>query len=525
MNRFSKKCTTLFAAAALACTLTANAWAMGSLDHFKTVSTYTDTTFSDVSGWYAGYVETCYELGLFSGTGTGRFSPDASMTAAEAVKLAACLHSIYETGSADFVQGDPWWQVYADYCLENSIMEDVFHDYSNAISRAQFAVLLAAALPDEVLSEMNAIADEAIPDVHVSDSYGPAVYKLYRAGVFTGTDSTGAFHPNTNIRRSEVAAVITRMVRVSERKSVTLGTSSGSVLTAEQVYAKCAPSVFSMITYDANGEIYSRGSGVFLSADGTAVTNWHVLDGVASAEIITNDGKTYKVLGVYDYDVENDLARIQIGGSGFTPISVDYSGSLLTGATVYAIGNPQGLENSLSAGLVSSAHRTINSVNYIQITTPISSGSSGGALINARGQLVGITTASMSNGQNLNLAIPITALTALKQESYQSVSATVSAFVKELSNSFKLSKSSVRLSPGGSTTVTCSIPGIPSGYSVSYEVSTRSIVQCSWGEWGNDDSVALTLTGQNLGDVTVTISLHNRSDEVLAQRTIEVAVR
>lgn len=525
MNRFSKKCTALLVAGALTCTLTANVWAMGSLDHFKTVSAYTNTTFSDVSGWYSDYVETCYELGLFSGTATGRFSPDASMTVAEAVKLAACLHSIYETGSADFTQGDPWWQVYTDYCLENGIMEEAFSDYSNAISRAQFAVLLAEALPDEALSEMNTIADEAIPDVRISDSYGPAVYKLYRAGVLTGADSTGAFHPNANIRRGEVAAVMTRMVRVSERKSVTLGASSGCVLTAEQVYAKCAPSVFSMITYDVDGEMYSRGSGVFLSAGGVAVTNWHMLDGVSSAEIITNNGKTYKVLGVYDYDVENDLARIQIDGSGFTPISVDYSGSLLTGATVYAIGNPQGLENSLSAGLISSARRTVKGVNYIQITTPISSGSSGGALINARGQLVGITTASMRNGQNLNLAIPITALTALKQESYQSVSATVSAFVKDLSSSFKLSKSSVRLSPGGSTTVTCSIPGIPSGYSVSYEVSTRSIVQCSWGEWGDDDTVALTLTGQNLGDVTVTISLRNRNDDVLAQRTIDVTVR
>lgn len=525
MNRFSKKCTALLVAGALTCTLTANVWAMGSLDHFKTVSAYTNTTFSDVSGWYSDYVETCYELGLFSGTATGRFSPDASMTVAEAVKLAACLHSIYETGSADFTQGDPWWQVYTDYCLENGIMEEAFSDYSNAISRAQFAVLLAEALPDEALSEMNTIADEAIPDVRISDSYGPAVYKLYRAGVLTGADSTGAFHPNTNIRRGEVAAVMTRMVRVSERKSVTLGASSGCVLTAEQVYAKCAPSVFSMITYDADGEMYSRGSGVFLSTGGVAVTNWHMLDGVSSAEIITNNGKTYKVLGVYDYDVENDLARIQIDGSGFTPISVDYSGSLLTGATVYAIGNPQGLENSLSAGLVSSARRTVKGVNYIQITTPISSGSSGGALINARGQLVGITTASMRNGQNLNLAIPITALTALKQESYQSVSATVAAFVKDLSSSFKLSKSSVRLSPGGSTTVTCSIPGIPSGYSVSYEVSTRSIVQCSWGEWGDDDTVALTLTGQNLGNVTVTISLRNRNDDVLAQRTIDVTVR
>ena len=73
--------------------------------------------------------------------------------------------------------------------------------------------------------------------------------------------------------------------------------------------------------------------------------------------------------------------------------------------------------------------------------------------------------------------------------------------------------------------MTCSIPGIPSGYSVSYETSTRSIVQCAWGEWSDQDSVDLTLTGQNLGDVTVTISLHDRQDTVLATRTIQVAVR
>ena len=75
MNRFSKKCTALLVAGALTCTLTANVWAMGSLDHFKTVSAYTNTTFSDVSGWYADYVETCYELGLFSGTATGQLFP------------------------------------------------------------------------------------------------------------------------------------------------------------------------------------------------------------------------------------------------------------------------------------------------------------------------------------------------------------------------------------------------------------------------------------------------------------------
>ena len=60
---------------------------------------------------------------------------------------------------------------------------------------------------------------------------------------------------------------------------------------------------------------------------------------------------------------------------------------------------------------------------------------------------------------------------------------------------------------------------------MSYEVSTRSIVQCSWGSWNENDSVDLTLTGQNLGDVTVTIKLHDRQETVLAERTIQIRVR
>lgn len=523
MNHFLKKCAAFALSCAMLCTLCITAFAAGSLDHFTHVNTY-ENQFSDIGGWYEEYVIEGYELGLFDGNGQGKFFPGNSMTVGEAVKLAACLHSIYQTGSADFTQGSPWWRVYADYCLEKGIIATDYSDYSNAITRAQFAALFAAVLPDEALTEMNIITDEVIPDVRLSDSYGSAVYKLYRAGVLTGSDSKGTFHPNTNISRSEMAAIVTRMINVTQRKRVSLGSSSSDVLNAEQIYIKCAPAVFSLTTYNKDGEALNLGSGVFLRASGEAVTNWHVLDGAASAEITTYDGKTYRVSGIYDYDAENDLARIQIDGSGFTPMRTNYSGGLRTGATVYTIGSPEGLENSLSAGIISSARRVVGSVTYIQVTAPISGGSSGGALINDKGELIGITSATISDGQNLNLAIPIEKLTALSASGYRSVSTVVEEEIRNLVAGFRLSASSVSLHDGDSTVVTCYVPGIPSGYAVSYEVSARNIVQCSWEEW-QDDTVDLTLTGQRVGEVTVTISLCDRQETVLAERTLNVRVQ
>ena len=517
-----KKSASLLLAAVLAVSLCASAFAAG-LDNFQQTDPYQEQ-FTDIGGWYADYVIKGYELGLIDGTSDSTYSPHRSMTVAEAVKLAACIHSIYTTGSADFTQGSPWWQVYADYCLEEGIIDTPYSDYGNAITRSQAAVLFAAALPAEALTEMNPLSDGAIPDVRLSDSYGHAVYTLYRAGVLTG-DSDGSFYPDRNISRSEMAAIVVRMVDVTERQPLTFPTSASGTLTAEGIYAKCSPSVFSLTTYNDEGEAHSTGSGVFLSADGLAVSNWHIFDGAASATATTTDGETYEVTGIYDYDTENDLLLLQIGGTGFTPIAINDSGARNTGATVYAIGNPQGLENSMSAGIISAAYRVVNDTDYIQVTTPISSGSSGGALINTRGELIGITSASVSNGQNLNLAVPIEKLSTLDSDRCRSVSTVVQEYIRTLADAFSLSKTSVRLHPGDSITVNCSIPGVPNGYSVAYETSTRSIVQCAWGEWKDDDSVDLTLTGQNLGDVTVTISLRDRQENVLATRTIEVAVR
>ena len=167
----------------------------------------------------------------------------------------------------------------------------------------------------------------------------------------------------------------------------------------------------------------------------------------------------------------------------------------------------------------------VSGTTYIQVTAPISSGSSGGALISEKGELIGITAATVNNGQNLNLAVPISALASLKRTGYRSISAVVEEYFRKLSSDFTVSKTAVTLNSDESAVITCSVPDIPSGYALSYEVSESGIVQCAWGSWRENDSVELTLTGKDSGSVTVTLKLHDRRENILAERTLQVTVR
>ena len=89
-------------------------------------------------------------------------------------------------------------------------------------TRAQFATIFAAALPEAALPQINGIGEKEIPDVEMSDRYGEAVLKLYRAGILTGNDEAGTFAPTTNIKRSEVAAIVNRMMNEEIRKTFAL---------------------------------------------------------------------------------------------------------------------------------------------------------------------------------------------------------------------------------------------------------------------------------------------------------------
>ena len=179
--------------------------------------------FKDVpaGSWYYDSVLTAVQLGLVNGKSETEYKPDDNLTYAEAAKLAACMHQLYTTGSITLQGGNPWYQPYVEYCQKNGILTKDYN-YNDKATRAGYIEIFANALPAEALEEMNFVADNAIPDVAMSAPYAQAVYKLYRAGILTGDESHNC-KPNDNIKRSEVAAILVRMMYDGARKSFTLG--------------------------------------------------------------------------------------------------------------------------------------------------------------------------------------------------------------------------------------------------------------------------------------------------------------
>ena len=219
------------------------AGAAGGLNNFSVRRSFSEETFTDVESrdWFYDNVRTACELGLMIGDSQTTFNPNGNLTLAEAVTIAARLHSIYQTGSEGFQSGTPWYQTYVDYSKANGILPFEDLAYEKAASRAEFAEILAAALPKEALRQLNQVADGAIPDVKSGDHCAAAVYGLYRAGVLIGNDAKGTFAPDSSISRCEAAAIVSRMAVPSLRKSITLPGQSGSSSSGSTVIPNPVP--------------------------------------------------------------------------------------------------------------------------------------------------------------------------------------------------------------------------------------------------------------------------------------------
>lgn len=172
--------------------------------------------------------------------------------------------------------------------------------------------------------------------------------------------------------------------------------------------------VASIIMSDKEGKLVSQGSGFLVTNDGLVVTNYHVIAEGTSAIVKFPDGAFYLVDGVVASDKVRDLAVIRAHGSNFQTLALGNSDRIQVGEDVVAIGNPLSLESTVSNGIVSGI-RTGEALGgkFLQITTPISPGSSGGPLFNMEGEVVGITTMKLEGGENLNFAIPINDVKAL----------------------------------------------------------------------------------------------------------------
>ena len=166
-------------------------------------------------------------------------------------------------------------------------------------------------------------------------------------------------------------------------------------------------SVVTIFCYDYDGELAATGSG-FVAFDGkTIITNYHVMTSAYTCKISTNQDISYEVSKILCYSKDQDIAILQLAKeTGLQPMTLGDSNIIKKGETVVAIGSPLGIKNTVSTGVLSGRLMEDN-MDVLQFTAPISSGSSGGALFDNNGNVIGITFASYVDGQNLNLAIPI----------------------------------------------------------------------------------------------------------------------
>src|SRR5215510_9692545 len=174
-----------------------------------------------------------------------------------------------------------------------------------------------------------------------------------------------------------------------------------------ELVRRVKPSVVAIATYDATGEPLMTGSGFFVGP-GQVVTNLHVVRGATRAEIKTLDGKgkVYPVAGALDVDEEGDLALLRVEMPLERARSIEMAEALPDeGERIFVIGNPLKLEGSVSDGIVSAVREVPNLGRIIQITAPISHGNSGSPVFNLRGQVLGVVTVKVTNGQNINLAV------------------------------------------------------------------------------------------------------------------------
>jgi len=333
--------------------------------------------FTDVDPWAVNYIGYAHEKGLVNGVTGTRFG-SGSATAQTFLTLMLRALGYSDADGGDFTYADPYT------LARNAGILPRFVDTADFL-RADAVTVMYASLNADIKGTSATLAS-----------------KLISAGVFTQAQFDACYDKNA----------------IPEEASADSTSSAGTAMTAEQIYAACSPAVFYLEVFDASGKATASGSGFFLDGSGTAVTNFHVIAGACSAKITTSDTqKTYDVSGVYDYSKTNDWAVLKINGSGFKYLTIGDPSTVAGGANVCAIGSPLGLQNTITEGIISNTNRTLNGIKYIQTSAAISPGSSGGALINEYGGVIGITSASYTDGQNLNLALPISCISGYKTAS------------------------------------------------------------------------------------------------------------
>ncbi|OGL45263.1 MAG: hypothetical protein A2W05_03935 [Candidatus Schekmanbacteria bacterium RBG_16_38_10] len=175
---------------------------------------------------------------------------------------------------------------------------------------------------------------------------------------------------------------------------------------ADKIFKENNKAVVVVVTFDANDNPISQGSGFIVRADGAVVTNYHVISNAKVIKIKVGD-KILNVEGLIYTDKENDLVILKAKGEKLQTVRLGDIAKTNIGEKVYVISSPEGLENTISDGILSGIRDITSDRKVLQITAPVSSGSSGGPVFNKNGEVIGIATFILRESQNINFAMPV----------------------------------------------------------------------------------------------------------------------
>ena len=179
-----------------------------------------------------------------------------------------------------------------------------------------------------------------------------------------------------------------------------------SLADAEKVFKENSKAVIVIISYDSKGNPIGQGSGFVIREDGAIATNYHVISNASDIRIKAGD-KIFTVDGFLHIDKENDVVILKADAKGLLSVKIGNIDKINVGEKVYVISSPQGLENTISDGILSGLREITPERKILQITAPVSEGSSGGPVFNKNGEVIGIATFIVKEAQNLNFAMPV----------------------------------------------------------------------------------------------------------------------
>ncbi len=232
---------------------------------------------------------------------------------------------------------------------------------------------------------------------------------------------------STKLNDSDMSLIDTLVTNgdIEKAKASALGLIANEALTAREISERYTPSVVFLTFYETSASILndspdSNSSGFLISADGIVVTNYHSIDSAIYSIAVLSSGEEIAVDRVLYHNKEADVAVLKLDdetldGAEVGPypyLDMVSSETAFVGDNVFALGNPLGLQNSISSGIISNKNRVISDFAFpmIQNTASISTGSSGGALLNEQGDVIGITSGYFSYGKDMYLAVPIDAV-------------------------------------------------------------------------------------------------------------------